>query len=107
VGSTSALLLAGGTKGKRYGLPNTRVMLHQPYSGVGGTASDIEISSRELQRRKKELSAIFHKHTGQSLETLSKDLDRNFYLGAQEAIDYGIIDEIVEHKEDIQEKAET
>ena len=93
--SAAAVLLAAGTKGKRFALPNARILIHQPYSGAGGQASDIEIQAKEIQRLRTMLDEILSKHTGQSVERVSKDTDRDFILGADEAKAYGIIDEVI------------
>lgn len=93
--SMGAILLAAGTKGKRYALPHSRVMLHQPLGGAGGQASDIAIHAREIIRIKENLSQILVKHTGRDLDTIRKDTDRNFYMSVDEAKEYGIIDEIL------------
>ncbi len=97
--SMGAILLAAGTKGKRYALPHSRVMLHQPLGGAGGQAADIAIHAREIVRIKKALNEILVKHTGQPEDVISKDTDRNFYMSAQEALKYGIIDEILTERE--------
>jgi ATP-dependent Clp protease protease subunit len=93
--SGAAVLLAGGTKGKRYILPNARVMLHQPYGGVGGQVSDIEIQANEILRYREVLNQILAKHSGQPIERIAKDTDRDFFLGAEEAKKYGVVDEIL------------
>ena len=93
--SGGALLLASGTKGKRMALPHARVLLHQPMGEVGGQASDIEIQAKEILRLKEELKQIFAKHTGQPLDVISKDTDRDFFMSAEDAKKYGIIDEII------------
>ena len=93
--SGAAVLLAGGTKGKRYILPNARVMLHQPYGGVGGQVSDIEIQANEILRYRDVLNEILAKHTSQPIERIAKDTDRDFFLGAEEAKKYGVVDEIL------------
>jgi ATP-dependent Clp protease, protease subunit len=93
--SGAAVLLVGGTKGKRYCLPNSRVMLHQPMGGVGGQVSDIEIQAREILRYRDVLNHIISHHSGQSIERIAKDTDRDFFLGAEEAKAYGIVDEIL------------
>jgi ATP-dependent Clp protease protease subunit len=93
--SGAAVLLAGGTKGKRYALAHARVMLHQPYGGVGGQISDIEIQSREILRTREMLNDILAQHTGQSIERIAKDTDRDFFLNAQQAKDYGLVDDIL------------
>ncbi|MDR2728918.1 MAG: ATP-dependent Clp endopeptidase proteolytic subunit ClpP [Chitinispirillales bacterium] len=92
--SMGAVLLAAGTKGKRYALPHSRIMLHQPLGGAGGQASDVAIHAKEIIRVKETLNQIIHKHTGQSLDVIAKDTDRNFYMSAQEAKEYGLVDEI-------------
>jgi ATP-dependent Clp protease protease subunit len=94
--SGAAVLLAGGTKGKRYILPNARVMLHQPYGGVGGQVSDIEIQVNEILRYREVLNQILAKHTSQPIERIAKDTDRDFFLGAEDAKRYGIVDEILQ-----------
>ncbi|MFM2002129.1 MAG: ATP-dependent Clp protease proteolytic subunit [Planctomycetota bacterium] len=93
--SGAAVLLLGGTKGKRYCLPNSRVMLHQPMGGVGGQVSDIEIQAAEILRYRDVLNQIISKHTGQPIERIAKDTDRDFFLGALEAKDYGLVDELL------------
>jgi ATP-dependent Clp protease protease subunit len=93
--SGAAVLLAGGTKGKRYALPNARVMMHQPYGGVGGQISDIEIQAAEILRARDVLNDILAAHTGQPKERIVKDTDRDFFLGANEAKEYGLVDEVL------------
>ncbi len=93
--SGGALLLAAGTKGKRMALPHARVLIHQPVGEVGGQASDIDIQAKEILRLKEELSQIFAGHTGQPIEKIRKDSDRDFFMSAEEAKKYGIIDEII------------
>jgi len=93
--SGAAVLLCGGTKGKRYILPHARVMMHQPYGGVGGQISDIEIQANEILRNREDLNKIIASHTGQPLERIAKDTDRDFFLGADEAKAYGIVDDIL------------
>jgi len=93
--SGAAVLLAGGTKGKRYALPHARVMLHQPYGGVGGQISDIEIQANEIIRNREMLNEILANHTGQSIERITKDTDRDFFLSAMEAKEYGVVDDIL------------
>lgn len=94
--SMAAILLAGGAKGKRFSLPRSRVMIHQPRSGYEGTASDIEISAREVLRLKTELINLFAKDTGKTIKTIEKDMDRDKWMPADEAKDYGIVDDIIE-----------
>ncbi len=102
--SFGALLLAAGTKGKRFALPNARIMIHQPLiwgQGISGQATDIDIENREMQETKKRLIKILAKHTGQSEEKIRQDTERNFYMSAEEALEYGIIDGILEFKKKI------
>lgn len=94
--SMGALLLAAGAEGKRFVLPHARVMLHQPSGGVGGTAADIERHAEEILKLRREMNQIFAKHTGQPLERIEEDSDRDFFLSAQEAKDYGLVDEVIE-----------
>jgi len=93
--SAAAVLLAAGASGKRFALPHSRILLHQPYGGVGGQATDIEIQAREILRMRIMLEQIVADHTGQPLERIHKDTDRDFIMSAEEARDYGIIDEII------------
>ena len=93
--SMAALLLAAGQKGKRYALPYSRVMIHQPMGGVRGQATEIEIEAREILRLKQIGNEILARHTGQPLDRIEKDTDRNFYMSAEEAKEYGLIDEIL------------
>ena len=93
--SGAAVLLAGGTKGKRHILPNARVMMHQPYGGVQGQISDIEIQANEIIRYREVLNQILAKHTGQPLDQIIEDTDRDFFMGAEEAKKYGVVDDIV------------
>jgi len=93
--SFGALILAAGEKGKRYALPNARIMIHQPLGGAQGQATDIEIQTQEILRIKKLLAEILAKHTGQPLAKVEKDSDRDFYMGPEEALKYGLIDEVI------------
>jgi ATP-dependent Clp protease, protease subunit len=93
--SGAAVLLAGGTKGKRFCLPSSRVMLHQPYGGVQGQISDIEIQANEILRYREVLNNILAKHTGQPLERIAKDTDRDFFLSAEESKKYGMVDDVL------------
>jgi ATP-dependent Clp protease protease subunit len=93
--SMAAILLAAGTNGKRYVLPHSRIMLHQPLGGAGGQAADIAIHAKEIVRVKQELNEILHKHSGQKLDVIARDTDRNFYMSAEEAKSYGLIDDIL------------
>jgi len=97
--SMGAVLLAAGTKGKRYALPHSRIMLHQPIGGAGGQAADIAIHAKEIIRIKQTLNDILCSHTGQDREVIAKDTDRNFYMSAEEAKAYGLIDEIFTSRE--------
>ena len=102
--SMGAVLLAAGTAGKRQILPNSRVMIHQPHGGAGGTAIDIEIQAREIVKLKGVLNKILHKHTGRSLEDIEKDTDRDHYMSAGQAIEYGLVDHIVERHVTLESK---
>ena len=93
--SMSTVLLAAGTKGKRFALPNSRVMIHQPSGGAGGQASDIAIAAKEILRWRKTLSEVIARHTGKTPEQVDKDSDRDYYLSAPEAKEYGIVDHVV------------
>jgi len=93
--SMGALILAAGTKGKRYSLPNSEILLHQVAGGAKGQATEIEITAKQILKIKETLNKILAKHTGQPLSKISKDTDRDFYLTAQEAKEYGIIDEVI------------
>ena len=93
--SMGAVLLAAGTKGKRIALPNARIMIHQPWGGVQGQASDISIQAKEILRMRDRLNEILAMHTGKPLDTISKDTDRDFFMSAQEAKDYGIVDDVI------------
>lgn len=94
--SMGSVLLAAGTKGKRYALPHSRIMMHQPWGGVQGAAADIHIQAREIIRIKEELENILVKHTGQTLERIKADTDRDYFMSAQEAKEYGIVDHVIE-----------
>jgi ATP-dependent Clp protease, protease subunit len=96
--SMGALLLAAGARGKRYSLPHARIMIHQPSGGFGGQASDIELHAKEILRLKAKLNEIMQKHTGQPLDRIEKDTDRDYFMGAGEAKEYGLIDEVVVKK---------
>jgi ATP-dependent Clp protease protease subunit len=98
--SGAAVLLAAGTKGKRFALPNAEILLHQvAVSGLGGQAVEVEIAAKQIVKLKDKINKILAKHTGQPLERIEKDTDRDFYLSAQEAKEYGIIDEVIKTKE--------
>jgi len=102
--SMGALLLAAGAKGKRTALPHARVMIHQPLGGAQGQATDIEIQTREILTLREKLNEILSKHTGQSLEKITVDTERNFYMSSEEAKKYGIIDDVLERKPKSKEK---
>ncbi|MBL7069887.1 MAG: ATP-dependent Clp endopeptidase proteolytic subunit ClpP [Candidatus Omnitrophica bacterium] len=95
--SMGALLLSAGTKGKRHTLPNSRVMIHQPWGGVQGAASDISIQAKEILKMKDKINQILAQHTGQSLEKIQKDTDRDYFMSAEEAKTYGLVDEVIAH----------
>ena len=97
--SAAAVLLAAGTKGKRHALPHARILIHQPYGGAAGQAADIEIQAKEILRMRELLEHILAHHTGQPIEKVSKDTDRDFIMSADEARAYGIIDEVIETRE--------
>ncbi|MDD3275768.1 MAG: ATP-dependent Clp endopeptidase proteolytic subunit ClpP [Kiritimatiellales bacterium] len=96
--SMGAVLLAAGAKGKRFALPNARIMIHQPLGGSQGQATDIEIQTKEILRMKKRLNEILADHTGKPLKTIEKDTDRDFFMSAEEAVKYGLVDEVVTKK---------
>jgi ATP-dependent Clp protease protease subunit len=99
VASAASLLLSAGTKGKRYALPNTEILLHQVMAGpLGGQATEIEIAAKEILKLKERVNQILSKHTGQPLEKIEKDTDRDYWLSANEALDYGLIDKIIEKR---------
>lgn len=93
--SMGSLLLTAGTKGKRFALPNARIMIHQPWGGAQGTASDIHIQAKEILRMKEELTKILAFHTGQTFEKVERDCDRDYFMSAQEAKEYGLVDEVL------------
>ena len=99
--SMGALLLTAGTTGKRYSLPNSRILIHQPMGGFQGQASDIEIQAKEILRMKDTLNRILVKHTGRSLEKIQSDTDRDFFMSGQEAKEYGIIDHVITTRDDL------
>ena len=96
--SMGAIILAGGTKGKRFALPNAEIMIHQPLGGTEGQASDIYIHAQHIIRTKERLNTILAKHTGQSIKTIEKDTDRDNFMSAEEALKYGLIDKIITKK---------
>ncbi len=99
--SMGALLLAAGTKGKRYSLPHARVMIHQPWGGTRGSASDISIQAKEILKLKGKLNDILAKHTGQPLKKIEEDSDRDYFMSSLESKEYGIVDEVIEAKSDL------
>ena len=99
------MLLGGGAKGKRFALPHAKVMIHQPYGQVGGQISDIEIQANEILRTREVLNGILANHTGQPIERIAKDTDRDFYMNAEEAKQYGVVDDILtKQKVEIEEE---
>ena len=96
--SMSTVLLAAGTPGKRYALPNSRVMIHQPSGGAGGQTSDISIAAKEILRWRQTINLILSKHSGKSIDQLEKDSDRDYYMSADEAKEYGLVDEVISQK---------
>ena len=98
--SGAALILASGTKGKRFILPNSRIMMHQPLGGARGQVTDIEIQTRELKRIKDTINKILTRHSGQKYEKVVKDTDRDFYMSAQESKEYGLVDEVIKSREE-------
>jgi len=96
--SMGAVLLAGGAKGKRYALPHARVLIHQPLGGVQGQATDIDIQAREILRMREEINKIFTNHTGQPIEKIQQDTERDFFMTAAQALEYNIVDQIMEKR---------
>jgi ATP-dependent Clp protease protease subunit len=99
--SMGAVLLAAGTHGKRYSLPNSRILIHQPMGGFQGQASDIEIQAKEILRMKDRLNHILVEHSGKSLEEIQKDTDRDFFMSGEEAKKYGIVDHVIANRDDL------
>jgi len=99
--SMGAVLLAAGTRGKRYSLPNSRILIHQPMGGFQGQASDIEIQAKEILRMKDRLNQILMEHTGKKMEDIQKDTDRDFFMSGDEAKKYGIIDHVIANRDDL------
>ena len=93
--SMGAVLLAAGTKGKRFTLPNSRIMIHQPWGGVQGAASDISIQAREILRLRETINEVLAKHTGQTLDKIQRDSDRDFFMSAEESKAYGLVDDVI------------
>ncbi|MBA7484397.1 MAG: ATP-dependent Clp protease proteolytic subunit [Dehalococcoidia bacterium] len=104
--SMGTVLLCAGAKGKRYALPNATIHMHQPMGGVQGQASDIAIAAKEIIRMQEKLRTIISKHTGQTLDKVAKDTDRDFYLSAEQAVEYGLVDEILTKEEPKESKEE-
>jgi ATP-dependent Clp protease protease subunit len=102
--SGGALVLAGGTKGKRSSLPYSRIMIHQPWGGAQGTTSDIDIQAREFLKMRSLMNDILAKHTGQAMERIERDTDRNFWMDAAQAKEYGLIDEVIHPREHVAKK---
>ncbi len=102
--SMGALLLAGGAPGKRYALPHSRILIHQPLGGAQGQATDIDIQAKEILRVREELTAIMAKHTGQPLDRIHRDTERDFFMTGQQAVEYGIIDKVIEKRVAIEAK---
>lgn len=104
--SMGALLLAAGTKGKRYALPNSRILIHQPMGGFQGQATDIDIHAQEILRMRSDLNKILAQHTGQNIRKIKKDTERDYFMSAEEAKKYGIIDRVLEKRTKIDEETE-
>ena len=98
--SMGTVLLASGTKGKRYALPNSRIMIHQPTGGAGGQTSDISIAAKEILRWRRTINEVLAKHSGQTIEQLEQDSDRDYYMSSAEAMEYGLVDQVIESKPD-------
>lgn len=105
--SGGAVLLAGGTAGKRFALPHAKMMIHQPHGGVGGQVSDIEIQAQEIVKTREVLNQILAGHTKQPVEKIARDTDRDFYLGAEEAVAYGLVDQVLTKPPGVEEEEET
>ena len=97
--SMAALLLTAGAKGKRFALPHARILIHQPLGGFQGQATDVDIQAREILRLREELNGIMAKHTGQSIERINQDTERDFYMSGQQAKEYGLVDNVITHRE--------
>jgi len=105
--SMGAVLLAAGTKGKRFALPHSRIMLHQPWGGAEGTAADISIHAEEILKLKRNLNLIFAKHTGKPVEQIEQDSDRDYFMSPEEARDYGLVDEVIASPKDAKDAEES
>ncbi|MEJ2691126.1 MAG: ATP-dependent Clp endopeptidase proteolytic subunit ClpP [Deltaproteobacteria bacterium] len=103
--SMGAVLLAAGAKNKRYALPNSRILIHQPMGGFQGQATDIDIHAREILRMREDLNRILAEHTGQKIKTIQKDTERDFFMSAEDAMKYGIIDKVLLHREATKEES--
>jgi ATP-dependent Clp protease protease subunit len=103
--SMGAFLLAAGAEGKRFALPNSRIMIHQPLGGFQGQATDIDIHAREILRMRSDLNRLLAQHTGKPIETIEQDTERDNFMGAEEAVKYGLIDKVLERREDAREEA--
>ncbi len=101
--SMGALLLACGAKGKRFALPHARIMIHQPLGGFQGTATDVDIQAREILRMREELNSVLMKHTGQTLKKIEKDTDRDLFMTGKQALEYGIVDEVISSRWDMEQ----
>ena len=102
--SMGAFLLAGGAKGKRYALPHSRILIHQPLGGFSGQATDVDIHAREILRNRDNLNELLVKHTGQPLERIKHDTERDYFMSPAEAKEYGLVDEVIEHKDHVKDK---
>ena len=102
--SMGAVLLAAGAGGKRYALPHSRIMIHQPLGGFQGTAADIDIQAREILRMREEIGAILVKHTGQSLDRIERDTDRDLFMTGEQALEYGLVDEVITNRLEVNAK---
>lgn len=102
--SIAAVILAAGTKKKRFSLPNSRMLLHQPSGGISGVASDIEIHAGEIIRMRERINQIISKHTGQPLKNIKRDTDRDFWMSAEESLEYGLIDAVISSRKEINER---
>jgi ATP-dependent Clp protease protease subunit len=102
--SMGAVLLAAGTKSKRFALPNARIMIHQPWGGVQGAAADISVQAKEILRMRDRLNEILALHTGKAIDVIAKDSDRDFFMSASEARDYGLLDDVVKSRRDAEKK---
>ncbi len=102
--SMGAILLAAGAKGKRFALPHSRIMIHQPLGGFEGTATDVDIQAREILRMREELNEILMKHTGQTLKKIEKDTDRDLFMSGKQALEYGLVDEVMVNRQHVDQK---